>query len=466
MSLLLTFPLPSPVSGAEPLDPPVQNPLPALPPTQTPVTALSPAPPPASPENQAAPEPAFPRPLRQVYATPPARLMRRNGSLPENTLSPALPGLNKPLTRHYIQQYSGKGGLVWLAAVMERAGPYIFFVRQEIRARNLPEELAYLPVIESGYLSSALSRSGAAGLWQFMRNSIGGYDMRITDYADERMDFWKSTQGALRKLEDNYKQLGDWPLALAAYNAGLGGVTRLIRETGIRDYWQLAEKGKLKTETAHYVPKLLAVSYILSNPRQFGFSPSWPEDPRWTRITLDRPVDLVLLAEYSGVNVETLKKGNPELRYTITPPERGYQLKVRDADAPAVLAALEREDLSLIRYYFHTVGYGDTLSALAQHYRLTVDRLLADNPGVNPRTLQIGSKLRIPAITDAGPYQRQTASGAGLAFEGTHLVKRGETLWSIALAYEVDPEVLAEFNGMGLNDTLREGRVLKTPIIK
>jgi membrane-bound lytic murein transglycosylase D len=352
---------------------------------------------------------------------------------------------------------------------MDRGGPYLGFIFREVRERNLPPELAYLPVIESGFLATAVSRAGAAGLWQFMRNSISGYGMRITDYADDRMDFWKSTQGALKKLEDNYKHLGDWPLALAAYNTGLGGVDRLIRQTGIRDYWLLAERRLLKTETIHYVPKLLAVSYILSNPRQFGFRPSWPEDPQWTRISLDRSVDLELLAEYAGVDRDMLKKGNPELRYTITPPVKDYQLKVPQAQAPAVLTALEQKDLSLIRYHFHTIAYGDTLSALARHYRLSVDQILAANPGTEPRFLQIGGKLRIPAITGAEPYERRPAAGsgnAGPAFGGTHLVKRGETLWSIALAYAVDPQILAEANGMSLNDVLREGRVLKTPIIR
>jgi membrane-bound lytic murein transglycosylase D len=352
---------------------------------------------------------------------------------------------------------------------MNRGGPYLGFIFREVRERNLPPELAYLPVIESGFLTTAVSRTGAAGLWQFMRNSIRGYGMGITDYADERMDFWKSTQGALQKLEDNYKQLGDWPLALAAYNTGLGGLSRLMRQTGIGDYWLLAERKLLKTETIQYVPKLLAVSHILSNPRRFGLRPSWPEDPQWTRISLDRPVDLDLLAEYAGLDRDMLKKGNPELRYTITPPVPGYQLKVPQAQVPAIRTVLEQRDLPLIRYYIHTIAYGDTLSALAQRYRLSVDQLLAANPGTEPRLLPLGGKLRIPAITGAGPYEPPPVTGSGNpgpVFEGTHLVKQGETLWSIALAYAVDPQVLAEANGMGLDDVLREGSVLKTPIIK
>jgi membrane-bound lytic murein transglycosylase D len=409
--------------------------------------------------------PVLPRPLRQVRTNLPARFRQaRIGALPENTSFSAISGLDNPLTQRYIRQYSSPGGITWLKAVMERGEPYLAFIRREVSERNLPEELIYLPVIESAYVPTAVSRSGAVGLWQFMRNSIGGYGMQVTDWADERMDFWKSTQGALQKLEDNYKQLGDWPLALAAYNAGLGGVNRIINQTGIKDYWILAEKKYFKTETIHYIPKLLAVSYVLSHPRQFGFPSPWSADPQWTRILLDRPVDLNLLAEHAGIDGDLLRMGNPELRYSITPPEQGYQLKVRSADAAAVIAVLEQNELPLIRHYFHTLSYGDTLSALAQHYHVTVDQIIAANPGTNPKYLQIGKRLRIPALTDAGPYRRKNAS-AGTDFTGQHVVKKGETLWSIALGYDVDPEVLAAANGMGLNDTLREGRILKTPIM-
>jgi membrane-bound lytic murein transglycosylase D len=382
----------------------------------------------------------------------------------------AIAGLDQSLTRRYLQQYSGRAGLAYLAEAMERGGPYLAFIRRELEERNMPPELVYLPVIESGFRPTAVSRSGAAGLWQFMRNSIGGYGISITDYMDERMDFWKSTQGALQKLEDNYRLLGDWPLALAAYNAGLGGITRLVKQSGIRDYWTLSERRLLKTETIHYVPKLLAVSLILSHPRRYGLAPSWPEDPQWTRIKVDRSVDLDLLAEYAGVDGELLKKGNSELRHGITPPSGNHQLKAPQADVPAVLAALENTDLPLIRYHIHTIVYGDTLSALAQRYRVGVEQILGANPGTEARLLRIGGKLRIPALAgDSPPPPPAPDTGlalenSGLVFEGTHLVQRGETLWSIARLYQMDPRILAEANGMGLNDILREGRILKTPI--
>jgi membrane-bound lytic murein transglycosylase D len=411
---------------------------------------------------QAVSEEALSRPLRQKEHSGPAGLGRPSSS-PALPPAPVIGGLDKELTRYYIGQYSSPGGITWLNGIIRRGSPYIPFIREEITKRGLPPELLYLPIIESGYNPRAVSRSGAAGLWQFMKNSMAPFDMTVTNWADERMDFWKSTQGALSKLEENYRYLGDWALALAAYNTGLGGLNRVITRTGIRDYWTLCEKKELRTETVHYVPKLIAVAYIMSNPRRFGVD-LWPEAPEWTRISPGRMADLGLLAELAGMDREILETANPELYHRVTPPEGSYQLKVPAEAAPAILAVLERRDLKLINHYFYTIRSGDTLSALARHYGVTADLIRDANPGIRPQFLRIGQEIRIPAFKEAAPYEK--AKSEGRSFEGTHLVKRGETLWSIALAHGVDPEELAEANGMALNDTLREGRTLKTPILK
>lgn len=404
------------------------------------------------------------RPLRQIPTKLPVHFERHG----EIRLPLTIDGIDEELTQHYIKQYSSPGGLSWLKSVMERSEPYIAFVRQEIDRMGLPPELAYLPVIESAYLSTAVSKSGAVGLWQFMKNSISPFDIHVTEWIDERRDFWKSTIGALRKLQDNYNYFHDWPLALAAYNAGLGAVQQAVRNTGANDYWDLCGRKALKTETIHYVPKLLAVSHMLLNAGTYGIGLGWPENPQWQRIALDRSVDLGLLAEKAGINTEELKQANRELNYTVTPPTgTEYFLKVKAVDFAAVQAVLNDKTDSLVRYYVHTIRSGDTLSALAQHYEVSTAQIQDVNYGLQPQFLQIGEKVIIPALKDIGPYVgNNRKNDETLVFEGTHLVKKGETLWSISLAYEVDPEMLAEANNMNLNDTLREGRSLKTPIRK
>jgi membrane-bound lytic murein transglycosylase D len=403
------------------------------------------------------------RPLRQVFYTPETVLVKSERPQAWQGL---IPGLEQSLTQQYISRYSSPEGLEWLNAIMRRGSPYLVFIRREIEARNLPPELMYLPVIESAYISSAVSRTGATGLWQFMKNSIAPYNMKITEWVDERMDFWKSTMGALSKLEENYHQLGDWALALAAYNTGLGSLTRSIKKTGIKDYWALSARKELPLETIHFVPKLLAISYILSNPRCFGVEPVWPQDPEWTRVKVGRTVDLSLLALAAEVDQDELKRANRELLFNVTPPDPDYHLKVRTTDAVAISAVLERHDLALIKYYFHTIKSGDTLSALALQYGISVDHILNSNPGTQAKYLKIGSRLLIPAFKDPqGPLNTGSRTTVGFEqFEGMHLVKPGETLWSIARSYNITPEALAHANGMGLGDILYEGKRLKTPI--
>jgi membrane-bound lytic murein transglycosylase D len=430
-------------------------------PPLTEAAALEAAVPDAAPPEQ----PAFARPVRSAAAVIPGRL--DNGVDSAGAAIPSqIGGLDKPSTQSYLERYTTKSGKLWLNSIMTNAEPYMAFIRREIDARNLPHELLYVPVIESGFVSNAKSSAGAAGLWQFMRNSMGPFDMRITEWMDERMDFWKSTIGALEKLQENYRSLGDWALALAAYNMGLGGIQAVIRRSGgIADYWELSEKNYLRTETAVYMPKLLAVSHILTHPRQFGLPVLWTTDPQWTRVKAGKIVDLRVIAEHAGIDAEALLNAHKELFYTVTPPDADYYLKVRAEDADKVAAVLERDDITLIKYHVYTVKSGDTLSALARHYGVTVAHITEYNRGVRPNTLQIGTRLIIPAFKNVGPYQGAAANEPPPAnFTGTHVVEKGETLWAIARAYNVRPETLAQVNNMNLQDTLSIGRTLNVPI--
>ena len=380
-----------------------------------------------------------------------------------------LTGLEHELTQKFISQFVSASGKKTLATIIQRSGPYLAFIRGEIERRGLPQELIYLPIIESAYSADAVSRSGAAGLWQFMRISIAPHDMKITEWMDERRDFWKSTVGALDKLEAEYKRVGSWELALAAYNAGIGTVLNAMKKYPDADYWELCRLKAFKNETINYIPKLVAVSWVLSNPRRYGIEAEWPEDPEWTRIPTGRSVDLALVSEYAGLSDFDLKKANRELTYGITPPDPLYTIKAPAAYAPAIVSVLEDPELTLIKYYFHIIRAGDTLSGIAQRYGITENQIRSSNPGLEEKFLKIGQQLIIPVLRNNTAAAVQTvlsSPGTGTAFSGTHLVKRGETLWSIARAYNIRPETLAEINNMGLNDVLRVGSALKTPTIQ
>lgn len=375
----------------------------------------------------------------------------------------------EPSFESFRTAYLTEGGRKWLGAVMERARPYMAYIAERVRYYGLPDELAFLPVIESEFSPKAVSKSGATGLWQFMRNSIGGYGIRIDDWVDERRDFMKSTDAALRKLADNYAAFGDWNLALAAYNSGLGAVTRALKKADPaqgRDYWSLRRQGLLAAETTSYVPKFLAVVAILSYPRRNGLEPGWNDGSAWESLELRRSVDLCLLADAAGLPVSALKAGNAELRYTVTPPWSGYRIKVPAESADAVRAALDDPSLKLLRYYLHKVRSGDTLSAIARHYGTPQAMIVQANPGMKADLLRLGQVIVIPALKEAAPMQAAASDDAKLDFSGSYAVVKGDTLWSISLRYDVQPEVLAEKNGLSLTSVIREGMVLRVPIIK
>ncbi|MCL2243885.1 MAG: transglycosylase SLT domain-containing protein [Treponema sp.] len=367
-----------------------------------------------------------------------------------------------PLTQHYINQYTSPAGIIYMNSIMERATLYLPFIKEEIKKLNIPPELAYLPVIESNFVITARSRSGAAGLWQFMLNSISPFGIKVNDILDERQDVIKSTRGALLKLADNYKNLGNWELALAAYNTGLGGINRVIQRTGIRNYWELSRRNELSQETIHFVPKFVAAAWVMSQPRRFGIN-IWNEHHEWTAIPLKRQISLDILASEADVDRGILRRLNAELIHGISPADPGYLLKVPVAHLEKINQVLERQDLGLIRYHYHVVRSGDTLWSMSRHYEVSIEMIEQHNSGVSGRYLKIGETLIIPAYRDITPPARITSAQN---LNGQHIVQKGESLWALGIRYGIDPQILAEQNDMELNQILREGRTLKVPILE
>jgi membrane-bound lytic murein transglycosylase D len=290
---------------------------------------------------------------------------------------------------------------------LERVKPYRDFIRRRLEEEGMPAEIYWLAAVESGFNAGATSRVGAAGMWQFMKNSVVGYGMSINTYVDERRDWWKSTDGALKKLKDNYRRLGDWYLAMAAYNAGLGRIEGIVKKAkGEKDYWKLLDRGLLPKETAGYVPQLLALARLSSRWMETGFTVDWEPSPTWDRVRIDRMVDLRLLAKAAGVSADELRAANKELVYHLTPVlPGGYNLKVKTEWVEPLKTALEDPELKLIQYYLYKVQQGDTLSEIAQWYGVSVAMIERDNPGLKPSLLKIGQNLIIAALKDIGPYR-------------------------------------------------------------
>lgn len=361
--------------------------------------------------------------------------------------------------------YLTSSGKKWLNAVMERSLPYLAYVERKIEEYGLPRELAYLPVIESEYSPYAVSRSGATGIWQFMRNSISGYGLSISDWTDDRKDFMKSTDAALQKLQDNYKVLGDWFLAIAAYNAGLGAVSRAVKtSTGETiDFWHLYDSKKLSREPLSYIPKFLAVASILSYPELHGLPAEWGEKHRWEALETNRQVDLNVLAERTGIPLAMLKQGNAELKYQITPPSAIHLVKVPADKAEAVRTVLEDKSAPLFRYDIYKVKSGDTLGGIAQRYSTPLSIILQANPGIKADKIGIGQTIIIPHLSGASAVASKKSSAGNPPFSDSYTVKKGDTLGNISFLFDIRPDLLAERNGIDVDSILRIGQKLKVP---
>ena len=370
-----------------------------------------------------------------------------------------------PLIEKFRKQYMSTDGYNYLSKIMKRSAPYRDFIIELLETENMPAELLFLPVIESGFFETATSKSGAVGIWQFMKNSIGGYNIHIDDWVDERRDPWKASIAAVKKLKWNYSQFNDWPLALAAYNSGAGTIRTAIKKAGKADYWYLAEHGYLKKETLYYVPKFLAIAEILSRSEELNIDWGNTEDhPPTSTIEIKRAIDVRLLAEELGLDSETIRKLNPSLRYFITPPSIKYQLRLPSAYTEAAQTVLNQSDKLLIKYYQYRIKSGDTLYALANHYGVSIQSILNYNTGLKPETLKIAKTILIPALKSVGTYSGKNIVQAG-NFDGTHTIRQGDTLWSLALKYSVSVELLAQKNNLSVNSVLKLGNTLKVPIL-
>ena len=300
----------------------------------------------------------------------------------------------------YLTEYQKPFGTRWLTSVLESGAPYRMYARQQLALNNMPASLEYLPVVESEYKVSAKSKSGALGIWQFMENSIYPF-LEKNQWVDERLDPWKSTDAAIKKLQDNYNMFGDWALALAAYNYGAGGLRRVIKSSGgVDNFWDLADQGRLSNQTILYVPKFLAVAEIVTNQEHYGLE--FPEVTeadliQWDEVTTKRSVPLQMLAKELNIDVSILKFLNPALILGRTPPAMEYTMRVPLGMKEEAEKAISNMVLPTYEHTYKVVK-GDTLWGISRHYGLTVADICDANNLEENAILPIGKTLYIPII--------------------------------------------------------------------
>lgn len=286
----------------------------------------------------------------------------------------------------------------------QRSGRYRDAIVKAFREAGLPEDLSWLPLIESGFKVRALSRARALGLWQFIPSTGYKFGLKRNAAIDERLDPEKATAAAIAYLKELHQIFGDWATVLAAYNCGEGAVLRVIRSQKIDyldNFWDLYDR--LPRETARYYPRFLATLAIIKDPAKYGFEFGTLDQPLpYEVVTVAKPVSLAKLADRSGVGEDALAALNPELRYQATP-GGPYSLRVPPGRGDAVLAvvdALPAWSPPKPSYVVHRVRRGETLSSIAMRYRTSIERIREANNLRSSRFIRAGQRLRIP-LTNA-----------------------------------------------------------------
>ena len=385
----------------------------------------------------------------------------------------------------------------FLDRTFKRGSRYLYYIVTELERRNMPLELALLPVVESAFNPVAYSRSRASGLWQFIPSTGKHYGLKQNWWVDERRDVLMSTNAALdylQRLHDYFD--GDWYLAIAAYNGGEGTVKAAIQRNASAgrptDFWSL----DLRPETRDYVPKLLAIRRIVGDPSAFGleFAPI-ANVPYFGVVDPGRQVNLEEAATLAGISRDDMFALNPAFNRMTTPPDGPHRLLLPVGNVEQFQLAMATEEgvakvaanaVAPPPVETHRVRSGETLSGIARRYGVRVSDLSAANGMRSSATIHPGETLRIPGVVPSTSAEGEIAaartdilaqlperqpggvSGAARAPSKSrapkvHVVRAGDTLWAVSKRYDVTVPALAAANGIETTDALRTGMRLEIP---
>jgi membrane-bound lytic murein transglycosylase D len=404
---------------------------------------------------------------------------------PGQTLALAEPVYDFPMVenekvRYFLDYFSGRASgtfRLWL----ERSGRYLPMMREIFAEEGLPQDLAFLAMVESGFNDKAYSWAHAVGPWQFIESTGRRYGLRNDWWQDERRDPEKATRAAARFLADLHAEFeGDWYLAVASYNAGPGKLRQAIKRYNTRDFWELCRGNYLQTETKNYLPKLLAAVMIAKEPERYGFTDlDYHEPIAYETVPLPSSTDLDVIARLSDTDYQTIKTFNPELKRWCTPPEaKDYLVRLpigsKESFAAKYAELPKRQRANYVR---HKIKSGDTLLALSKRYGVRVEDIKRLNNIRNARSLQIGKDLIVPLNPDTNgstalaelkdDYKRSRRT--------FYTVRSGDSLWKIAQKFDVTEKQLRVWNRLGWSNVIRPGRRLivsaqgapaKTAIVK
>jgi membrane-bound lytic murein transglycosylase D len=328
---------------------------------------------------------------------------------------------------------TGHGTIV---ASLNRAGRYKDMIQRVLKEEGVPQDLIYQAVAESGFRPQAINpKSGAGGMWQFM--PYGVYGLARTGWYDERLDPEKATHAYAREMKKAYDQLGDWYLAMAAYDWGAGNVQRAVQRTGYADFWELYRRNNLPTETKNYVPVILAVTIMAKNPKQYGLEGLTPDPPLLVdTVRTNYSVDLRLVADVTDAPVQEIVAINPSLLRGATPPDETYDLHV-----PAGMKELYEKRIAEIpedkrRYWrFHKLAAGESIDDVAHSFHVSASEVAFVNQLSSTTDLSGVETLVIPVAPASTPSRT-----------AMYHARKGDTLVTVADRFGVTVDQLKRWN--------------------
>ena len=375
--------------------------------------------------------------------------------------------------QYYLDLFTRSGARERFGIWLKRLPRYEAMIRDRLQQEDLPGDLVYLALIESGFSNRAVSHASAVGMWQFMRPTGRGYGLRIDGWVDERRDPVKATDAAARHLRDLRRRFGSIYLAAAAYNAGGGKVGRGLNalpedeeaDSLLSDatFFRLYDTKLIRRETKDYVPKLIAAALIAKEPEKYGFVITDPDEPfEADSIVVTDMTGLDVIARLAGTTVATVRDLNPQYLRLATPPSSRSVVRLPVGSGERTAAAYaELPPSKRVTFREHYVTRGQTASAIARRYGVTLRELYEANPKVRNRKLRAGQRLVIPtggALSTV--VARQVADPDVKAVE-FHKVRPGETVSGIASRYNVSQSQVRSWNALGKSSRIRAGQRLR-----
>lgn len=347
---------------------------------------------------------------------------------------------------------------------LRRSKKYTPMMKRILAEYNLPLDMIYLSLIESGYNPNAYSWARAMGLWQFISSTGRLYGLKRNWWLDERKDPVKATRAAATFLKELYQKFGSWELAWAAYNGGPGRVSRTIKKQKTIDFWKL----KLRRQTMDYVPLIMAAAIIAKSPEQYGFYDiEFENEIVWEEVTINRCLDLKEVAKGVGCSVKEIKELNPELLRNYTPPDvKNYKLKVPVGSTAKFYAAYEKmpspKETSWVR---HKIKRGETVSTIAAKYGVSQYSIFESNNLRRRSRIYAGKTLIVPVPLDR-EYQKSRSRNKNKKYaakNSIYAVRSGDTMWDIARAFGTSVNALRSINYIERGSRIYVGQKLKIP---